>query len=83
MALAQREIPTGLIHHSDRRRQYCSHVYVDRLLVVGASKSHVHSWPANRECIHEIALQKTVKWEEVYLHQYQTFEEAAAVPADV
>ena len=26
---------------------------------------------------------KTVKWEEVYLHQYQTFEEAAAAPADV
>jgi transposase InsO family protein len=24
------------------------------------------------------ALQKTVKWEEVYLHQYQTFEEAQA-----
>ena len=24
------------------------------------------------------ALQKTLKWEEVYLHQYQTFEEAQA-----
>ena len=43
----------------------------------------VHSWPANRECIREIASLRRSLWEEVYLHQYQTFEEAAAVPADV
>jgi integrase-like protein len=53
-------------------------VYVERLLDVGASKSHVHSWTANRECVREISFFKTVKWEEVYLHQYQTFEEAQA-----
>jgi transposase InsO family protein len=58
MALAQRVVPAGLIHHSDRGKQYCSNVYVGRFLDVGASKSHVHSWPANRECIREIALSK-------------------------
>jgi putative transposase len=39
MALAQRQVPAGLIHHSDRGRQYCSNVYVERLLDVGASIS--------------------------------------------
>ncbi len=39
MALAQRSVSTGLIHHSDRGRQYCSHVYVERLLDVGANIS--------------------------------------------
>ena len=49
MAIAQRKIPAGLIHHSDRGRQYCSHVYVERLFDIGACKSHVDSWAANRE----------------------------------
>jgi putative transposase len=39
MALAQRQISSGLIHHSDRGRHYCSHVYVERLLDVGANIS--------------------------------------------
>ena len=47
MALAQRV--AGLIHHSDRGRQYCSHAYVERLLDVGANKSHVDPWPTYRE----------------------------------
>jgi putative transposase len=32
MALAQRNPPTGIIHHSDRGVQYASHDYVDTLL---------------------------------------------------
>jgi transposase InsO family protein len=39
MALSQRQVPVGLIHHSDRGRQYWSHVYVERLLEVGANIS--------------------------------------------
>jgi putative transposase len=39
MALAQRQVCAGLIHHSDRGRQYCSNGYVERLLNVGASIS--------------------------------------------
>jgi len=49
MAIAQREIPAGLIHHSDRGRQYCSHVYVERLFDSGACKRHVDPRAANRE----------------------------------
>jgi hypothetical protein len=75
-------VSAGLIHHSDRGRQYCNHVYVERLLSVGANKSHVDPRTAYRERVREIASQKTVKWEEVYLHQYQILEEAAS-PADV
>jgi transposase InsO family protein len=39
MALAQRQIAPGLIHHSDRGRQYCNFTYVRRLQSVGASIS--------------------------------------------
>src|SRR5215472_330524 len=39
MALAQRVVSAGLIHHSDRGKQYCSNVYVQRLLDVGATIS--------------------------------------------
>ena len=69
LALAKPQVPAGLIHHSDRGRQHRSNVYVECLLDVGASKSHVKPWPANRECVREIASQKTIKGEEVYLHQ--------------
>ena len=31
MALGERHVPLGLIHHSDRGRQYCSFGYVKRL----------------------------------------------------
>jgi putative transposase len=51
MALTQRVVSGGLIHHSDRGKQYCSNVYVQRLLDVGAYKSHVHLWSANGKCV--------------------------------
>jgi hypothetical protein len=51
MALAQRAVSGGLIHHSDRGKQYCSNVYVQRLRDVGAYKSHVHPWSANGKCV--------------------------------
>jgi putative transposase len=35
MALAGRQVAPGLIHHSDRGRQYCSFAYVNRLRSVG------------------------------------------------
>ena len=39
MALAQRHVSAGLIHHSDRGRQYGSNGYVERLLDFGANSS--------------------------------------------
>jgi len=77
MALAQRQITVGLIHHSDRGRQYCSHVYVERLLDVGACISMSTPGQPTENAFAE-SFFKTLKCEEVYLHHYQTFEEAQA-----
>jgi putative transposase len=77
MALAQRQVLAGLIHHSDRGRQYCSNVYVERLLDVGALFSiSTHGQPTENAFAESFF--KTLKWEEVYMHQYRTFDEAQA-----
>ena len=68
-------VPVGLIHHSDRGRQYCSHAYVERLLDVGANISMSTPGQPTENAFAESFI-KTVKCEEVYLHQYRTFEEA-------
>jgi putative transposase len=77
MALAQRQVPVGLIHHSDRGRQYCSNVYVERLLSIGACISMSAPGKPTDNAFAE-SFFKTVKYEEVYVHQYRTFEEAQA-----
>jgi putative transposase len=77
MALAQREVPVGLIHHSDRGRQYCSNVYVERRLSVGANISMSTPGQPTENAFAESFI-KTLKCEEVYLRHYRTFEEAQA-----
>ena len=74
-ALAAREVRPGLIHHSDRGVQYASTAYVERLLSVQAqiSMSAVGNPYDNAKAE---SFFKTLKQEEVYLKQYQTFEEA-------
>ena len=74
-ALATREVRPGLIHHSDRGVQYASHAYVERLLGARAqvSMSAVGNPYDNAKAE---SFFKTLKQEEVYLKQYQTFEEA-------
>jgi len=74
-ALATREVRPGLIHHSDRGVQYASTAYVERLLNVQAkiSMSAVGNPYDNAKAE---SFFKTLKQEEVYLKQYQTFEEA-------
>jgi len=76
-ALATRDVRPGLIHHSDRGVQYASHAYVERLLNVQAhiSMSAVGNPYDNAKAE---SFFKTLKQEEVYLKQYQTFEEAEA-----
>lgn len=74
-ALATREVKPGLIHHSDRGVQYASTAYTERLLSVGvqismSAKGHAYD-NAKAESFF-----KTLKQEEVYLKQYQTFQEA-------
>ena len=82
MALAERQVPAGLIHHSDRGRQYGSFVYVERLESVGARISMSAAGQATENARAE-SFFKTVKCEEVYVHKHQTFEEAAAALTDV
>src|SRR6266571_910968 len=76
-ALATRDVRPGLIHHSDRGVQYASTAYVERLLSVQAkiSMSAVGNPYDNAKAE---SFFKTLKQEEVYLKQYQTFEEAQA-----
>lgn len=67
----------SLIHHSDPGVQYASTVYVQRLLSVQAQIStsalgNPYGY-AKAECFF-----KTLKREEVYLNQYQTFAEVQA-----
>ena len=75
MALAYRAIRPGLIHHSDRGVQYASTAYVDRLRSVQAKIS----MSAAGNCYDNAKAEsffKTLKYEEVYLKQYPSFEEA-------
>lgn len=76
-ALATRDVRPGLIHHSDRGVQYASIAYVERLLSRQAriSMSAVGNPYDNAKAE---SFFKTLKQEEVYLKQYQTFEEAEA-----
>ena len=75
MALATRDVSPGLIHHSDRGVQYASTAYVQRLESIGArvSMSAVGNPYDNAKAE---SFFKTVKVEEVYLKQYQSFAEA-------
>lgn len=76
-AIAARRPRAGLIHHSDRGVQYASNEYVARLGEIGACPSM-----SRAGCPYDNAKAesffKTLKKEEVYLSQYQNFEEARA-----
>lgn len=74
-ALATRPRLAGLIHHSDRGVQYASQVYVARLQEFGiqVSMSGVGNPYDNAKAE---SFFKTLKTEEVYLKDYQTFAEA-------
>jgi transposase InsO family protein len=77
MALAQRAVGPGWIHHSDQGVQYASAAYVERLAQAGARISMAASG-----CPYENAQAerffRTLKYEEIYLKHYQTFAEAEA-----
>jgi len=76
-ALATREVKPGLIHHSDRGVQYASFAYTERLQNMGVQISMSAKGNAYDNAKAE-SFFKTLKQEEVYLKQYQTFEEASA-----
>jgi len=75
-AIATREVTSGLIHHSDRGVQYASIAYTQRLLNMGVQISMSAKGNAYDNAKAE-SFFKTLKQEQVYLKQYQTFEEAS------
>lgn len=76
-ALALRQPPPGLIHHSDRGVQYASSAYVEclqeRSIQISMSGKGNPYDNAKAESFF-----KTLKREEVYLKEYRTFTEAEA-----
>ncbi len=76
-ALAARETPPGLVHHSDRGVQYASAEYTSRLQARGIriSMSRMGNPYDNAQAE---SFMKTLKYEEVYLQEYDDFSEAYA-----
>jgi len=76
-ALADRALAPGIMHHSDRGVQYCSQAYVEKLeahqFLISMSRTGNPYDNAKAE-----SFMKTLKSEEVYLHQYRDQEEARA-----
>jgi putative transposase len=74
-ALADRSIPSGVIHHSDQGVQYASKDYVEKLLAhdfrISMSRKGSPWENARAE-----AFMKTLKSEEVNLRQYRDLEDA-------
>lgn len=76
-ALQTRDPASGVIHHSDRGVQYASAAYVDCLTAAGAriSMSAIGNPYDNAKAE---SFFKTLKREEVYLNQYDSFADAEA-----
>jgi putative transposase len=69
-ALADRPAPESLIHHSDRRVQYCAGAYVDLLQSHGIRISMSRSGNPYDNARAE-SFMRTLKCEEVYLNTYR------------
>lgn len=77
MALRQRQVQPGLIHHSDRGKQYAAAAYVS-LLVKHQIRGSM-SRPGNPyDNPQAERFMRTVKYDEVYLSDYQSLTEARA-----
>jgi putative transposase len=74
-ALAERDAPAGLIHHSDRGVQYCSAAYVEMLRGAGIAISMSRAGNPYDNATAESFL-RTLKCEEVYLAPYRDLEDA-------
>jgi len=74
-AIVERHPHPGLIHHSDRGVQYASHEYIEQLQAIGAqiSMSAVGNPYDNAKAE---SFFKTLKQEEVYLKEYNSFVDA-------
>jgi putative transposase len=77
MAIAQRQPRPGVIHHSDQGVQYASGEYVDELKSYGFLVSMARIGNPYENAVME-SFFKTLKYEEVYLCEYKTFEDVIA-----
>jgi transposase InsO family protein len=74
MAMAVRKPGPGIIHHSDQGVQYASGEYVNELKGHGFEISMAHTGNPYENARME-SFFKTLKYEEVYLCEYKTFED--------
>lgn len=65
----------GCIHHSDHGMQYLSGAYMDKLHELGILPS-MGKVGNSYDNAHAESLNKTIKWEEVWINEYKTFEQA-------
>jgi transposase InsO family protein len=72
MAIAARHPASGVIHHSDQGVQYASEEYVEELRRHGFKISMAHVGNPYENAAME-SFFKTLKYEEVYLFDYETF----------
>lgn len=77
MALAHADVPQGLIHHSDRGVQYCSHKYVELLQQHGIRVSMTENGDPLENAVAE-RINGILKQEYLDLGQVDTIEEARA-----
>lgn len=75
MALATRQVEPGLVHHSDQGVQYASSAYTGLLKERGVRISMSRRGNAYDNAKAESFI-KTLKYEEVYLFEYETIAEA-------
>jgi len=79
MAIARRRLGTGVIHHSDQGVQYASGDYVVEIKSHGFEISMAAARAGNPyENARMESFLKTLKYEEVYLYEYETFEDVVA-----
>ena len=77
MALASRQVPKGLIHHSDQGVQYASLAYTNRLKECGIRISMSRKANPYDNAYLE-SFMKTLKQEEVYANEYESLADVSA-----
>ncbi len=75
MAIATRQVPAGLIHHSDRGKQYASEEYIALLKKHGIVISMSRKGNPYDNAKVESFFQK-LKTEEIYLNEYLSYDDA-------
>jgi len=77
MAVAERQAGPGVIHHSDRGVQYASSEYIEGLRSRGFEISMAQKGTPCEYARME-SFFKTLKYEDVYLCEYETFDDVIA-----